>query len=235
MKCILGERPNAKPVGIGNSTSELDLNVFASGTQDDTGGLEDTEDIAPSENDYCGNGENSQGEDQHNAKTKRSASVAGLDEDVKPNPRTPAHPNMSKPTVAGPKPKKVKGLEDLTEIAVAEEATRQKELELDIQRSKEKASRAQAKAEVKKAAIEAKREKEKLAHEVESMKLQLEFARLRQATPGVGMAGTTQHGQDDLHSSGSYPPYSPNFGFGDGGRFNGGVGGDGGVGQGSFL
>ena len=233
MKQILGERPNAKPVGIGNSTSELDLDVLVSGTQDDASGLEDTGAILPSENDDDDDGENPQCSDQHGAKNKRSASAAGLDEDVKPRLGTPARPNVSKPTAAGPKPKKMKGLEDLTEIAVAEEATRQKELDLDIQRSKEKASKAQAKAEVEKAAIEAKREKAKLTHELELTKLQLELARTRHVTPGVGMAVSAQRGQDGLHPSGLYP-YSPNFGFSDGGRFDGGVGGEEGAGQGSF-
>lgn len=234
MKCILGEHPNVKPVGIGNSNSELDLDVLTSGTQDDTSGLEDNETIQLDENNDNDDGRNPQVEDQHGAKNKRSASTAGLDEDVKPKSGTPARPNVSKPTVTGPKPKKVKGIEDLTEIAVAEETTRQKELDLDIQKSKEKESRAQARAEVEKAAIEAKREKAKLAHEVELMRLQLEIARNHQATLGVGVAVPTQRGQDGLHPSGLYPPYSPDFGFSDGGQFDGRVGRNEGVGQGSF-
>jgi hypothetical protein len=221
MKSILGERPNLKPVGIGNSASELDLDVFMSGIQDDATGLEDIEPIILSDGDE----EDPQGEDQPRTHGKRSMSSAVLEEDIKPKLGTPARPNISKPSATGSKPKKVKGLEDLTEIAVAEETTRQKELDLDIQRSKEKASRAQVKAEVERAMIEAKREKAKLAHEMEIMKLQLELARTRQAALGIGTNVATQHTQDNLHPPSLYPP----FGFGGDGQFGGMTGGNEGV------
>ena len=165
MKQIIGERPNAKPVGIRNSASKLDLDVLASGAQDDTSG-EDAGPVTLSENDD--DDDKAQGNHTQN---KRSASAAGLDDDVKPRPGTPAQPNVSKPSNTGPKLKKAKGIDDLVEIAVAEEATRQKELDLDIQRSKDKASRAQAKAEVQRVAIEAKREKARQTHEMEIVRM----------------------------------------------------------------
>jgi len=236
MKQIIGERPNAKPVGIGNSTSELDLDVLASGTQGETGGFEDPEPDTPSENDDDdgNNDDKVQEGERHRIQNKRSASTAGLDEDVKPKLGTPARPNVSKPTGTGPKPKKVKGLEDLVEISVAEEVTRQKELDLDIQRSKDKASRVRAKAEVQKVAIEAKREKMKQTHEMEMMKLQLELAKTRQAAAGVGVGIAAQHNQGGIHPPSLYPPFSPSFSFSDGSQFDGTAGGNESVGQGSF-
>ena len=67
MKALIGERPNAKPVGIGNSASELNLDVLAPGTQDNS--LEDAEPIMPSEND---DDEEDQVEDQHRTQNKHS-------------------------------------------------------------------------------------------------------------------------------------------------------------------
>lgn len=199
MKALIGERPNAKPVGIGNSATELDLDVLAPGTQDNTSGCEDSEPIMLSENDDDEVNKGQAVEDRNRTRGKRSASVAALDEDVKPKLGTPARANMSKPTAAGPKLKKLKGLEELVEITMTEEVTRQKEIDLEIQQSKEKASRAQVKEEVKKAAIEAKKEKVKQAHEVEMMKLQLELAKMHQV--GIGAS------QGSVHSPGMYPPF----------------------------
>lgn len=231
MKCIIGERPNVKPVGIGNSASELDLDVLAPSTQDDMSGAEDAEPVTLSEND---DDDEVKGENHRHARDKRSASIAGLDEDIKPKLVTPARPNVSKPTGAGPKPKKVKGLEDLVEISVAEEVTRQKELDLDIQRSKDKARKVQAKVELQKVAIEAKREKTRQTHEMEMLKLQLELAKTRQAAPGVGVGIPTQHGQSSIHPPSLYPPFSSSFSFGDGSQFDGTASGNEGTGEGSF-
>jgi len=217
MKALIGERPNAKPVGIGNSASELDLDVLAPGTQDNS--LEDAEPIMPSEND---DDEEDQVEDQRHTQNKHLASVAGLDQDIKPKPGTPARPNVSKPTVMGTKPKKLKGFEELAEISVAEEATCQKEIDLKIQKLKDKASRTTAKVELKKAELEAKKEKMKQTHEVEIMKLQLELAKTRQVAPGIGVGIPTQLGQGgSVHSPDLYPAFGPGFGFGDGNQFDG--------------
>ena len=150
MKAIIGERPNMKPAGLGNSTTAVDLRVLEPDVQDDgrgPEGIETDDEIQQESHNYAG-------------KIKRSASFAELDEDVKPKLGTLARPNTSKPTATGSKPKKAKGLGNIVDIAIAEEVSCQKELELDIQRSKDKASRVQAKAEVKKAAIKAKKEKE---------------------------------------------------------------------------
>ena len=72
-----------------------------------------------------------------------------MDEDVKPKLGTSACPNTSKMTTTGPKSKKSKGHEDLNDVAIAEEATHQKELDLNIQKSKGKASNVQAKIQAK--------------------------------------------------------------------------------------
>ena len=217
MKALIGERPNAKPVGIGNSTSELDLDVLMSGTRDDASGPEDVEPITLSEDDNNEEGT----EDQRRTQKKRSVSIAGLDEDVKPKPGTSARPNVSKPTTTGTKPKKLKGFEELVEITTAEETTRQKELDLEIQRSKDKTSRIMAKAELQRAAIEAKAEKVKRAHEMEMMKMQLELAKF-QAAPGIGTGPHAQLGQGSgVHSPSLYPTFSPSFTFGDGSQFEG--------------
>lgn len=241
MKAIIGERPNIKPVGIGNSGTEVDLTVLGPDVQDEESGPDDVETITLSE---CDDDE-TQGDSQGRVvKKKRSAFAAGLDEDVKPTidedikpkqdedvkPKlgTYARPNTSKPTATGSKPKKVKGIDDIVEIAMAEEVTRQKELELDVQRSKDKASRAQAKAEVKKAAIEAKKEKERQAHEMELAKMRLEFARFQHALPvGVG----AQLNQDNIHLP---TPFTPDLPFG-GGQFGGAVNGGEDMGEGSFA
>ena len=139
MKAIIGECPNMKPVGLGNSTTAVDLRVLESGVQDDGSGpegIETDDEIQQEGHNYAG-------------KIKHSASFAELDEDVKQKLGTLACPNTSKPTATGSKPKKAKGLEDIVNIAIAEEVSHQKELELDVQRSKDKASRVQVKAEVK--------------------------------------------------------------------------------------
>lgn len=233
MKAIIGERPNMKPVGIGNSTSELDLDVFGSGNQDDASGLEDTGPVVLSENEEKDIEEVQEG-DEHNTQKKRSAFVAGLEEDVKPKLETPAHPNVSKPTAAGPKLKKPKGLEELVDIARAEEATHQKQLDLQIQKVKEKESKTRVKAEVQKAMIEAKMAKAKQAHEAEMMKMQVELTRIRQVTPGIGVSSVSTHfGQGSTHPSSLYPTFDPNFNFGDGAEFNG-ASGSGGAGQEDF-
>ncbi|KAF9792811.1 hypothetical protein BJ322DRAFT_78158 [Thelephora terrestris] len=159
MKRILEERPNVEPVGTASNTSELDLVMLASSTEDDSCSLGDTEPVTTSDDsDDDDEDKDPWGGDGFRVTNKRSASAAGLDEDMM-----------------------TARLEDLAKIAVAEEATRQKELDLRIQRSKEKSIRTQMKAELQKAAIEAKREKTKLTHEREIMKLQLEFARTYQA------------------------------------------------------
>ena len=49
MKAIIGEHPNTKPVGIGNSTSELNLDVLVTSTQDGGTSLEGAKPAAPSE------------------------------------------------------------------------------------------------------------------------------------------------------------------------------------------
>ena len=210
MKAIIGERPNIKPVGIGNSASAIDLNVLEPDVRDEGSEPEDTENAAVSERDN-----EVQGESQRHAnKNKRSSSAAELDEDIKPKLGTPARQNTSKPTATGSKPKKVKGFEDIAGIAIAEEVSRQKELELDAQRSKDKASRVLAKAEVKKAAIEAKKERERQAHEMEMMKMQLELAKFqRTSVPGVGV----QPIQGDINLPGLCPPFTPNLPFGNDG------------------
>ena len=199
-----------KPVGIGNSASELDLNVLVPGTQEDASGFGDIGPVALSEND------DNEDDDRPHAQKKRSASVAGLEEDVKPNVMTPARPNLSKPTTTGPKSKKPKGLEELVEIAHAEEVTCQKQLDLQIQKVKERESKAQVKADVQKAVIEAKKEKAKQVHEVEMMKLQLELARVRQLALGIG-AGEIRSplNRGSVHPSGLFPSFSLSFGFGD--------------------
>jgi hypothetical protein len=234
MKSIIGKCLNAESVGIGNSASEPELDVLAPGIQGDLSGLEDVEALAVSENDNEDDDDEGQGGDQCRTQNKRSATTAGLDEDVKPKPRTPARANTSKPTPAGQKPKKMKGLEDLTEIAVAEEVTRQKELDLDIERSKNKATAVQAKAEVQKAAIEAKREKVKQPHEMEMMKLQIELAKTRQPVPGIGLSVPMQHRQGSVHPLSHYPSLSPSFDFGDSGQFVGTTGENEGPSQGGF-
>ena len=228
MKALIGECPNAKPVGIGNSTSGLDLNVLTSGARDGASGLEDAEAITLSEND------DDEEDDRHRTQNKRSASVAGLDEDTKPKPETPTRPNVSKPTTTGTKPKKLKGFEELVEITTAEEATRQKELDLEIQKSKDKTTRITAKAELQRVAIEAKAEKVKRAHEMEMMKLQLELAKIHQAAPGIGTGVHAQLSQgSSVHSPGLYPAFSPGFTFGGGSQFEGMTGGNGSAGQGN--
>ena len=233
MKALIAERPNAKPVGIGDSTSELDLDALMPGTQNDASSPEDAEPITLSEDDD--GDEDNEAEGQRRARNKRSASVAGLEEDTKPKPGTPAHPNVSKPTTAGTKPKKLKGLEELVEIAAAEEGTCQKELDLKIQKSKDKASMIKAKAELQKATIEAKKEKAKQAHEVEMMKLQLQFAKIRQVAPGISEGIPTQLSEcSDVHSSGVYPAFSPGFGFDDGSQLDGTTSANGGLGEGGF-
>lgn len=212
MKALIGERPNAKPVGIGNSASEVEVDVLTPGIRRDD--FEDTEPTRLSEDD---SDEEDQVDDQRRAGNKRSASVAGLDEDVKPKRGTPARPNVSKPTAVGTKPKKMKGLEELAEITAAEEATRRKELDLEIQKSKDKTSRTTAKAELQRAAIEAKKEMVKQAHEMEMMKLQLELAKIHHATPGIGTSVHLQLGQSSgVHSPVSYPAFNTGFTFGDG-------------------
>ena len=233
MKAIIGECPNVKPVGIGNSASELNLDVLVTSTQDGGTSLKDAKPAVLSENDDDdddddddNNGDHNDdnetlGEDLHCTCNKCSVLIAGLDEDVKPKLVTPARLNVSKPTATGSKSKKLKGLEELAEITAAEEVTRQKELDLQIQKLKSKASKVQAKAEVKKAAIEAKKEKEKQTHEMEMIKLWLEFARVHQATPGIGPSIPTQLGQSSIHPSGPYPPFSSGFDFGGGSQFDG--------------
>ena len=222
MKALIGERPNAKPVGIGNSTSKLDLDVLTPGARDDASGPEDAEPIMLSDHD------DDEEDDQHRTQNKHSASVAGLDEDTKPKPETPACPNMSKPTTTGTKPKKLKGFEELVEITMAEEATRQKELNLKIQKLKDKTSRIMAKADLQRVAIEAKAEKVKHAHEMEMMKLQVKLAKIHQATPGIGTGVS-----GSVHSPGLDPAFSPGFTFGDGSQFEGMTGGNGSAGQGN--
>ena len=214
MKQIIGERPNARPVGLGNSASVLDLDALMPGSQDETSEMDDNK--TPPLGDNLGNNQR--------RTEKRSVSTVGLDEDVKPKIGTPAHPNMSKPTAKGSKPKKAK-VEVLTEIAVAEESTRQKELDLDIQRSKEKEAKAQAKVELRKAELETKVEKARMTHDMEMMKLQLELAKARQTAPGAEMGISMQNNQDDLHVPSFYRLYSSGFGFGDGGQIGSGAGG----------
>ena len=224
MKSIIGERPNANPVGIGNSTSELDLDVLAPGTHNDESSDEDTEPAKSIKND---DDNKVQEASQSSGWKKRSASVAEMDEDIKPKRGTPARPNASKPTTVGPKSKKPKGLDELVEIACAEETTRQKELELQIQKSK-------VDAEVKKAKIEMKKEREKQAHEAEMMKIRLEFARIHQNPTGFTPGGiSAQLSQSNTQSSGVYPPFNPGCSFGESSQF-GGIGGSGSVGDGSF-
>lgn len=216
MKALIGKHPNTKPVGIGNSTSELDLDVLMTSARGDASGLEDLKPIVLSEND---DDDDDRVEDQHHAQNKRLASVAGLDEDVKP--KMPAHPNVSKPTTTVTKPKKLKGFEELVKIAAVEETTRQKELDLEIQWSKDKMSRVAVKAEFQRVLIEAKREKAKQAHEMEMMKLQLELAKVHQAAPGIADGVHTQLGPgSSVHSPGLYPAFSPRFTFGDSGQFD---------------
>ena len=212
MKALLGERPNTKPVGIGNSTSKLDLDVLAPSAKDNG-----PEEISSDDND-----EEEQADDQRRAPKKRSASVAELEQDVKPKPETPARPNVSKPTTTGTKMKKAKGYEELAKIAVAESVTHQKDLDLKIQKSKDKAIMVTAKVELKKAELEAKREKMRQAYEMERLKLQLELAKTRQVAPGIGVGVHPQLGHGgSIHSPGLYPPFSQNFGFDNGSQFDG--------------
>lgn len=197
----------------------MDLDALGPDTHNGASGLEDPGNVTASENNKNEDDE-IQGEDQNHTQKKCSASVAGLNEDVKPKLGTPAHPNMSKPMAAGPKSKKPKGLKELVEIAHAEEMTHQKQIKLEIQKLKEKGSKAHIKAEVQKAMIEAKKEKAKQTHEVEMIKLQFELARFRQVAPGVGAGGTAmQLSQDTAHLPSLYPALSPTFNFGDGGQF----------------
>ena len=213
MKQIIGEHPNVRPVGLRNSASVLDLDALMPSSQDETSKMDDNK--TPPLGNNLGNNQR--------CTEKRSVSTAGLNEDVKPKVGTPVHPNMSKPTAKRSKPKKAK-VEDLTEIAVTEESTHQKELDLNIQRSKEKEAKAQAKVELCKAELEAKVEKAQMTHDIEMMKLQLELANAQQTAPGAEMGISMQTNQDNLHVPSLYCPYSSGFGFGDGGQIGSGAG-----------
>ena len=194
MRELIAERPNIVPTGLGNSESGIDMDIFGGGNvnDDDTGSpvSRNNKGRSLSEDIDVDNGEDggTEGMDSGNesAAAGKSKSHPPNNDGKKSAGKTSARPGTSKPVTRVPKEnKKKRKIDEFVEIAGAEEATRQKELDLAKARAEEK----KAKMEAKTAEMEYKKQKlvEKVARrkekaEEKAAKLRLfEFRQLHMA------------------------------------------------------
>ncbi|KAH6887386.1 hypothetical protein BKA70DRAFT_1122229, partial [Coprinopsis sp. MPI-PUGE-AT-0042] len=188
MRDLVGERPNRNPVGIGNSTSEIDVEALEGGEEggeegDGPGDSEDDEDAIP-QNDADTSSEPGTNFDP----------LAPLDiqEDVKP-----VIPAKRKPSMQAPPAKKAKltGFEHkFVDVATAEETTEQRRLEIEKVKI-EGAFALQLEREKTKVERERIRTEAKLRHKEEKRRYKLEKLRLKQPAPQEQSHGTSHHGQ----------------------------------------
>ncbi|KAJ7182521.1 hypothetical protein C8R43DRAFT_1144593 [Mycena crocata] len=242
MRSLIGERPNLRPVGIGNNSSDVDTSFFLPGTDDDGGtgpsspdGAEDfPEHIADVNLDLYNPVDNKMKTPKR--KTSPSASAQPAAKKTKPAPATPAPaPAASKACpVKLAKPSTTK--DKFNAAIAAEEETAQKALDLRKEKTKSRKDVVIAKIEaLAKVKLEKTRMKGKqsLARmEYARIKLeqehQLRMAQLQQSSHAgpSSMGSSSVFGNSDTFSL----PHLPSFPSSDGGSSSGamsfGYGGD---------
>ncbi|KAF8160585.1 hypothetical protein BJ912DRAFT_1100186 [Pholiota molesta] len=149
MRSLIAERPNIVTVGVGNSSSSIDVGVLQNLADPS---VDDDDDVVTSEAPTSeGPGHNilnddvadaimatsdldieSEALEEKKSNVKRKAALVLSDsEDIKPTVKTLAQPGKSKLASSTAGPKKRTRLEELSVAAQAEELTRQKELEVN--------------------------------------------------------------------------------------------------------
>lgn len=179
MRELIAEHPNVNPIGLGNSTTDIDMesycNDWGKGSSGDVSDKMDIEmemdelnkelDADESDEDECG----------EKPKNKRKAQF-DKESSERTNGKTAARPGKSKPASRTLKEqRKKRKFEDFAEVAEAEELTRQKELEL----AKARMDKEKAKAEVKAAESAYKLQKLKDKMEQRKEKAEERAAKLR--------------------------------------------------------
>ncbi|KAF8189655.1 hypothetical protein BJ912DRAFT_966029 [Pholiota molesta] len=188
MRDLIAQRPNIIPVGIGNSSSDIDFSVLQ-----DTSISNDTETEATSDgydilNDNVAmelaetsEAEQPEASDQSfNTKKRRAVSTTPEPEDVKPDvkPKVKTETKVTGPRASTSKPastapvKKRSRLEEFSIAAQAEEQTRQKELELNKAKLEASARLKIENSERQRDIIKAKVELKKQDNAKESAKIQ---------------------------------------------------------------
>jgi len=222
MRDLIGERPSVVPSGLGNGNSDMDMSVFTDGpaaTSDRNQEEVEVEEVEAGSPTRWGmvNGDESlpSGDDEGG-----SEDGGGLGPDNRPGKnnkvaklgRTGAKPGSSRPVTRPVKENKRKRkADDFSDIAEAEELTRQRQLELA--KAKVEAKQATKQAEyaykMQKMLDRKERRKERIQERVEKMHmLQLRAER----GMGTGLPNGTGSGMPGMHtitSSSSFPSHSP--------------------------
>ncbi|RDX44580.1 hypothetical protein OH76DRAFT_1487018 [Lentinus brumalis] len=166
LRKLLGQRPNHKPAGLGNSTSPIDgavlLTVNGGEAKGGEGGAREDSKKEDGDGDSSEDSEDEDSEDDEadaededevvEVGKKRKASTATTAESKKApaeSKKTPARPSTSAAATPVPKAKKLKGMLNFEELAKAEETTRQKELELRTEKVRYNSEKVKADAKLK--------------------------------------------------------------------------------------
>ncbi|KAG6886608.1 hypothetical protein C0992_003181 [Termitomyces sp. T32_za158] len=179
---LIGKRPNDVPTGIGNSNTKIDMSIMGlrGDCEDDQlselDELRDDSDREEREASEISTKESLESEDEVEAiagkvqlpsTSKKRTHNDSSSEDIKP--KTPARSSTSKPT-SQHKRKKNK-LEEFSELAKAEELTRQKELDVAHARAQLATERHHAKMEILKAKLADRKEHREYKLQMEQLKL----------------------------------------------------------------
>ncbi|KAG6807837.1 hypothetical protein H0H92_006241 [Tricholoma furcatifolium] len=106
-----------------------------------------------------------------------------FDNDAAPSrSKTPARLGTSKPASSQPRSRKQNKLEDFSEIAQAEETTRQKEMDLSHIQAQHSLACMQAKKELALAKLQDKKDQREQNAQEKEMKFQLQMERLKRST-----------------------------------------------------
>ncbi|KAH8115354.1 hypothetical protein DFH11DRAFT_1877111 [Phellopilus nigrolimitatus] len=147
---LIGERPNTNPVGLGNSSTDVDLSVLSRGDGDPK--TEDT-DAVDFFDDLSELGDSVTASEVTRTSAKRKASKSDID--IKPSTTPGAAERTAKATAAT---KKAKPFDALLSVAAEEERTKQAQIALAQAQAEVDMQRVKSEAEVKKELLKVKAE-----------------------------------------------------------------------------
>jgi hypothetical protein len=184
MRDLIGERPNVVPSGLGNGNSDMDMSIFGAvsdhNEQEEEGeGEEEEEAGSPTrwgiENDDMGLLSDDEGANEGGSEDGGKPEKAVMaNKEVSKLGRTGAKPGNSRPATRPVKENKRKRkIDKFTDIAEAEELTRQRQLELAKAKVEAKQATKQAEYAYKMQKMEDKMERRKQKNEERAAKMHL--------------------------------------------------------------
>ena len=196
MKDLISERPNITPVGLGNSESTIDMSIYDTGYKLDTFDskpvTEDDDDMPDDDDDDADDADDA--DDMISIRRKRSSN--------KRDKATPAQKARSLKSETPGDRKKFKALDRFADLASAEEATNQKELDLKRLRSRNTFAKIRAKADIQ-------IQRDKLKAEMRMLeKTQEHNFRMAQLNLQITKAGTSGSLPTDFYNASLHPSQS---------------------------